>query len=70
MHVSAAAPILNTTNATLGSTLTANTIRNFPLNGLDFSALTLYMPGAIDTAGYIGYDANSSAAPISLIHPT
>ena len=54
MHVSAAAPILNTTNATLGSTLTANTIRNFPLNGLDFSALTLYTPGAIDTAGTSG----------------
>jgi len=41
LNVSAAAPILNTTNATLGATLTANTIRNFPLNGLDFSALTL-----------------------------
>jgi hypothetical protein len=54
MHVSAAAPILNTTNATLGSTLTANTIRNFPLNGLDFSALTLYVPGSIDTAGTSG----------------
>ncbi|MES2221112.1 MAG: carboxypeptidase regulatory-like domain-containing protein [Acidobacteriota bacterium] len=54
MHVSAAAPILNTTNATLGSTITANTIRNFPLNGLDFSAMTLYVPGAIDTAGTSG----------------
>ena len=54
MHVSAASPILNTTNATLGATLTANTIRNFPLNGLDFSALTLYTPGAIDTAGTSG----------------
>ena len=54
MHVSAASPILNTTNATLGATLTANTIRNFPLNGLDFSALTLYVPGAIDTAGTSG----------------
>ncbi len=54
MHVSAASPILNTTNATLGSTITANTIRNFPLNGLDFSAMTLYVPGAIDTAGTSG----------------
>ncbi|MGB7200620.1 MAG: TonB-dependent receptor [Acidobacteriaceae bacterium] len=54
MHVSAASPILNTTNATLGATLTANTIQNFPLNGLDFSALTLYTPGAIDTAGTSG----------------
>jgi len=54
MNVSAAAPILNTSNATLGTTLTANTIRNFPLNGLDFSALTLYVPGSIDTAGTSG----------------
>src|SRR6185437_552468 len=54
MKVSAAAPILNTTSATLGSTITANTIRNFPLNGLDFSALTLYVPGSIDTNGTSG----------------
>jgi hypothetical protein len=54
MNVSAASPILNTSDATLGSTLTANTIRNFPLNGLDFSAMTLYTPGAIDTAGTSG----------------
>ncbi len=54
VNVSAAAPILNTTDATLGSTITANTIRNFPLNGLDFSALTLYVPGSVSTAGTSG----------------
>jgi hypothetical protein len=54
VSVSAAAPILNTENPTLNSTFTANTIRNIPLNGLDFSALTLYMPGAVDTAGTSG----------------
>ncbi|MGA8110905.1 MAG: TonB-dependent receptor [Acidobacteriaceae bacterium] len=54
VNVSAAAPILDTTNATLGSTITANTIRNFPLNGLDFSALTLYVPGSVSTAGTSG----------------
>ena len=51
VHVSDAAPILNTNDPTLGSTLTANTIENFPLNGLDFSALTLYLPGSVSTAG-------------------
>jgi hypothetical protein len=35
----------------LDSTFTANTIQNFPLNGLDFSALTLYVPGAVNTYG-------------------
>ncbi len=54
VNVSAAAPILNTDNPTLGTTFTANTIRNLPLNGLDFSALTLYMPGSVDTAGTSG----------------
>ncbi len=52
--VSDAAPILDTTDATLSGTFTANTIQNFPLNGLDFSALTLYVPGAVSTVGTSG----------------
>jgi hypothetical protein len=54
VSVSEAAPILNTNDPTLSSTFTANTIRNFPLNGLDFSALTLYVPGAVSTVGTAG----------------
>jgi hypothetical protein len=54
VSVSAAAPILNTNDPTLSSTLTANAIQNFPLNGLDFSALTLYVPGSVSTAGTSG----------------
>jgi hypothetical protein len=54
VSVSAAAPILNTNDPTIDSTFTANTIQNLPLNGLDFSALTLYVPGAVDTAGTSG----------------
>jgi len=54
VDVSAAAPILNTSDDTLGGTFTANTISNFPLNGLDFSALTLYVPGSVSTAGTSG----------------
>jgi hypothetical protein len=42
-------PILNTTDATLGNTLTPTEIENIPLNGRNFSSLTLYQPGAIDT---------------------
>ncbi|HTD54679.1 MAG TPA: carboxypeptidase regulatory-like domain-containing protein, partial [Silvibacterium sp.] len=49
-----AAPILNTENPTLSGTFTANAIQNFPLNGLDFSALTLYLPGAVNTQGTSG----------------
>ena len=54
VNVSAAAPILNTSDPTLGTTFTANQIYNTPLNGLDFSALTLYTPGTVDTAGTSG----------------
>ena len=54
VSVSAAAPILDTTDPTIESTFTANTIQNFPLNGLDFSALTLYVPGAVTTYGTSG----------------
>ena len=54
VDVSEAAPILNTNDGTLGETLTANTIQNFPLNGLDFSALTLYVPGSVSTVGTSG----------------
>jgi hypothetical protein len=54
VNVSAASPILNTSDTTLSSTFTANTIENFPLNGLDFSALTLYMPGTVSTYGTSG----------------
>lgn len=54
VNVSEAAPILNTSDATLSGTFTANTIQNFPLNGLDFSALTLYVPGSVSTVGTSG----------------
>ena len=54
VNVSAASPILNTNDATLGTTFTANQIQNIPLNGLDFSALTLYVPGSVNTAGTSG----------------
>ncbi|HEX4311611.1 MAG TPA: TonB-dependent receptor [Acidobacteriaceae bacterium] len=54
VNVSGASPILNTSDPTISSTFTANTISNFPLNGLDFSAITLYQPGAVDTDGTQG----------------
>ena len=42
-------PILDTTDATLGNTLSPTEIENIPLNGRNFSSLTLFQPGAIDT---------------------
>ncbi len=54
VNVSGSAPTLDTSDPTLSTTFTANTISNFPLNGLDFSAVTLYEPGVVDTAGTSG----------------
>src|SRR4051812_11400858 len=42
-------PILDTADATLGNTLSPTEIANIPLNGRNFSSLTLFQPGAIDT---------------------
>ena len=42
-------PILDTNDATLGNTLTTTEIQNIPLNGRNFSSLTLFQPGAVDT---------------------
>lgn len=42
-------PILDTSDATLGNTLSTTEIESIPLNGRNFSSLTLYQPGAIDT---------------------
>ena len=47
--IAAAVPILNTNDASLGVTLSTNEIENFPLNGRNFSALTVFQPGAIAT---------------------
>lgn len=43
------APILNTNDASLGITLSTNEIANIPLNGRNFSAVTLFQPGAVAT---------------------
>ena len=42
-------PIVDTSDATLGNTLSTNEIQNVPLNGRNFSSLTLFQPGAVDT---------------------
>ena len=43
------APILNTSDGSRGLVLSTNEIQNIPLNGRNFSSVTLYVPGAINT---------------------
>ncbi len=58
-------PILNTESATLGETFTENTINSVPLNGRDFSQLTVYTPGAVST-GFNGFGENMSMGEDSI----
>ncbi len=60
VEVSAAlAPILNTTDGTIGLSLTSEQIGALPLNGRNFSSVTLFQPGAISTdpSGLVGSNA-------------
>ena len=52
-------PILNTESATLGETFTENTINSVPLNGRDFSQLTVYTPGAV-APGFSSFGGSDS----------
>jgi hypothetical protein len=52
-------PILNTENASLGETFTENTINGIPLNGRDFTQLTVYTPGAV-SPGFNSYGMQDS----------
>ncbi|WP_114207937.1 TonB-dependent receptor [Acidisarcina polymorpha] len=42
-------PILDTDNSRVATTFTASTIENIPLNGRNFSAVTQFLPGSINT---------------------
>ncbi|HEY2495520.1 MAG TPA: carboxypeptidase-like regulatory domain-containing protein, partial [Candidatus Angelobacter sp.] len=46
----ALAPILDTTDGSLGLSLSSNEISTIPLNGQNFSSVTLFQPGAVATA--------------------
>lgn len=53
------APLLNTENATLATTLDNRAIDNIPLIGRNFVQLTMFVPGAVSTtpAGFAGNSA-------------
>jgi hypothetical protein len=62
-------PLLQTQDATLGTTLSSNTIESIPLNGLDVQFATLMVPGAVDAtySAMSGTDAterNTSSAAV------
>jgi hypothetical protein len=57
VEVTAVAPILQTQDAVVGEVISGTTIETMPLNGRNFSQLSLLLPGAIST------DPNSFSEP-------
>lgn len=49
-------PLLNTENNTVATTFTSKSIENMPLNGRNFSSLTIFLPGSVTTqpSGFSG----------------
>jgi hypothetical protein len=53
-------PLLNTSNASIGLTLSGKQLQSIPLNGENFSSATLFVPGAISTYGPSGMTGNNA----------
>lgn len=58
------APLLQTQNATLGTTISGNTMVNLPINGLNYQFATLFVPGAVlpSVSSMAGADGNERNA--------
>jgi hypothetical protein len=49
VQVTDTAPILDTTDGTVGTTFSENEVQSIPLEGRNFQAVTLYTPGVVST---------------------
>lgn len=61
--------IFETQSATLGTTVTSNTIENLPLDGLNVQTASIFVPGAVNPtfdlmSGPAGYERDTSSATI------
>jgi hypothetical protein len=63
--VAGTSPVLQTENPTVGHTISGNTIVNLPLNGRNFQALTLGVPGIItpNPGGFAGPGPGAQGRP-------
>jgi hypothetical protein len=55
VEVTAAPPLLTTSNATLGGVVSAEQVQNLPLNGRDISNLVMLQPGMAQNTGSMGW---------------
>jgi hypothetical protein len=49
VNVTETAPIINTSDGTIGTTFSENEVQNFPLEGRNFQTVALYTPGVVST---------------------
>jgi Carboxypeptidase regulatory-like domain/TonB dependent receptor len=63
VKVSAAPPLLNTTNGTLSNVVSAEQVQNLPLNGRDITGLIFMQPGVVaPSGGNPGWVSNGNRA--------
>jgi len=55
VKVTTAPPLLNTTNGTLGGLVSADQVRDLPLNGRDITGLVYLQPGVVSNTGGMGW---------------
>jgi len=55
VEVTAAPPLLNTTNGMLGGLVSGGQVQNLPLNGRDVSGLVMMQPGMAQDTGNMGW---------------
>ncbi len=55
VKVTAAPPLLNTTNGTLGGLVSAEQVQDLPLNGRDITGLVYLQPGVVSNTGSMGW---------------
>ena len=55
VQVTAAPPLLNTTNGTLGGLVSGQQVQDMPLNGRDITGLVFLQPGVVSNTGSMGW---------------
>jgi Carboxypeptidase regulatory-like domain len=58
VEVTAAPPLLNTTNATLANVVSSEQVENLPLNGRNIEGLMTMQPGIVPSTGGMGWMSN------------
>jgi hypothetical protein len=63
VQVSAAPPLLNTTNATMAGIVSEQQVEELPLNGRDITQLVMLQPGLAQATGHMGWMGSQPSIP-------